>query len=104
MNRRTFSRWLSWPSLTLGSLALQTARAQAKPAAVQNPSKQAADEHHLAAMERYAPLIGGPKVTIGMLVYPGMFLQDLVGPLTVFEALMNKTLSRWATKAQGLLP
>lgn len=31
-----------------------------------------------------------PRVTIGMLVYPGMFLQDLVGPLTVFEALMNR--------------
>jgi cyclohexyl-isocyanide hydratase len=61
-----------------------------QPAAVAAPSKQAADEHHLATMDRYAPLIGGPKITIGMLVYPGMFLQDLVGPLTVFEALMNK--------------
>ncbi len=29
-------------------------------------------------------------MVIGMLVYPGMFLQDLVGPLTVFESMMNK--------------
>ncbi len=27
------------------------------------------------------------RVSIGMLVYPGMFLQDLIGPLTVFEAM-----------------
>jgi cyclohexyl-isocyanide hydratase len=27
---------------------------------------------------------------IGMLVYPSMFLQDLVGPLTVFESLKNR--------------
>lgn len=31
-----------------------------------------------------------PRVSIGMLVYPGMFLQDLVGPLAVFESLMNR--------------
>lgn len=90
MNRRYFSRLLSWPSVVLGYSAMQSSQASAKPAAVQAPSKQAADEHHLATMDRYAPLIGGPKITIGMLVYPGMFLQDLVGPLTVFEALMNK--------------
>lgn len=57
---------------------------------VLTPSKEQAAHHHEAAMQRYAGLTGGPKVTIGMLVYPGMFLQDLVGPLTVFEALMNK--------------
>jgi cyclohexyl-isocyanide hydratase len=54
------------------------------------PSKATADKHHEEAMMRYAALTGGDKVSIGMLVYPGMFLQDLVGPLTVFEALMNK--------------
>ncbi|NOT65387.1 MAG: DJ-1/PfpI family protein [Methylotenera sp.] len=41
-------------------------------------------------MNQYAELTGGDKLVIGMLVYPGMFLQDLVGPLTVFEALMNR--------------
>lgn len=35
-------------------------------------------------------LMGGPKLTFGMIAYPGMFLQDFVGPLTVFEALMNR--------------
>lgn len=54
------------------------------------PSKEHAADHHEAAMQRYAKLTDGPKVTIGMVLYPGMFLQDLVGPLTVFEALMNK--------------
>ncbi|HMS38787.1 MAG TPA: DJ-1/PfpI family protein, partial [Pyrinomonadaceae bacterium] len=41
-------------------------------------------------MAKYADLMGGDKLTIGMIAYPGMFLQDLVGPLTVFEALMNR--------------
>ena len=40
-------------------------------------------------MNRYAALLGGPKVKVAMLVYPGMFLQDLVGPLAVFESLMK---------------
>jgi cyclohexyl-isocyanide hydratase len=35
-------------------------------------------------------LSAGERVVIGMLVYPGMYLQDLVGPLSVFEALMNR--------------
>ncbi len=41
-------------------------------------------------MNDYADLTGGRKLTIGMLVYPGMYLQDLVGPLAVFESLMNR--------------
>jgi cyclohexyl-isocyanide hydratase len=41
-------------------------------------------------MQRHSALTQHPKATIGMLVYPGMFLMDLVGPLTVFEALMNR--------------
>lgn len=45
---------------------------------------------HDEAMARYADFTGGPKLTLGLLVYPGMFLQDLVGPLTLFEALMNR--------------
>lgn len=50
----------------------------------------AAEQSHQKAMDQFSDLIGGPKLTIGMLVYPGMFLQDLVGPLTVFESLMNR--------------
>jgi cyclohexyl-isocyanide hydratase len=57
---------------------------------ITSPTKETADEHHLQAMQHYADLTDHPKVTIGMLVYPGMFLQDLVGPLTMFESLMNK--------------
>jgi cyclohexyl-isocyanide hydratase len=51
---------------------------------------EAAKRQHEEAMSRYADLTGGPHLNIGMLVYPGMFLQDLVGPLTMFEALMNR--------------
>lgn len=45
---------------------------------------------HQEYMGKYADLMGGDKVTIALVAYPGMFLQDLVGPLTVFEALMNR--------------
>lgn len=30
-------------------------------------------------MQSNAKLLGGPKLTIAMLAYPGMYLQDLVG-------------------------
>jgi cyclohexyl-isocyanide hydratase len=53
-------------------------------------TKDSAERHHLEVMQRYRHLWDGPKLEIGMLVYPGMFLQDLVGPLTMFEALMNR--------------
>lgn len=42
------------------------------------------------AATRHAALLSGPKLTIALMPYPGMFLQDLVGPLTLFEALMNR--------------
>jgi len=45
---------------------------------------------HEEVMNDYHHLTGGPKITIVILVYPGMFLQDLVGPLTVFESLLNR--------------
>ncbi|TAG81057.1 MAG: DJ-1/PfpI family protein [Burkholderiales bacterium] len=41
-------------------------------------------------MKKYAHLLEGKKLTIAMLAYPGMFPLDLVGPLTVFEALLNR--------------
>jgi cyclohexyl-isocyanide hydratase len=50
-------------------------------------------------MQRHANLLGGAKLTIAMLAYPGMYLQDLVGPLTMFEALMNRDIHLvWKTK------
>lgn len=54
------------------------------------PTKASVEVQHQQAMEKYESLTGGDKLVIGMLVYPGMFLQDLVGPLTVFESLMHK--------------
>ncbi|MEQ1598634.1 MAG: DJ-1/PfpI family protein [Methylotenera sp.] len=48
------------------------------------------NEHHQNTMKKYSALAGGDKLVIGMLIYPGMFLQDLVGPLAMFEALMNR--------------
>lgn len=84
MQRRSIAQWLS--AAVAGAVV---ERVSAKVPKVE-PSKALADEHHEAAMRRYESLTGGDKVSIGMVVYPGMFLQDLVGPLTVFEALMNK--------------
>jgi cyclohexyl-isocyanide hydratase len=49
-----------------------------------------AEKHHVEMMTKYGHLTGGEKVKIGMVVYPGMFLLDLIGPLAVFEALMNR--------------
>lgn len=45
---------------------------------------------HLEAIGRHEAFSAFQKATIGLVVYPGMFLQDLVGPLTVFEALLNR--------------
>jgi len=48
------------------------------------------ESQHMEVMQKYGSFMSGPKLTIGMVVYPGMFLLDLIGPLTVFEALMNR--------------
>lgn len=45
---------------------------------------------HQVYMDKYKDLVDGKKLNIALLAYPGMFLQDLIGPLTVFEALMNR--------------
>ncbi|WP_341685685.1 DJ-1/PfpI family protein [Limnohabitans sp.] len=87
MKRREFARWVaSWGSAATVLQQAQAHAAEAKPEA----TKETADAHHQQVLARYAHLMGGPKVTFGLLVYPGMFLQDLVGPLTVFESFMNK--------------
>jgi cyclohexyl-isocyanide hydratase len=87
MDRRYFVRLAAWSSLAGLFGKVQSVEAGSKQVAV---NKESAGQQHLEAMNRYANLTGGPKVTIGMLVYPGMFLQDLVGPLAVFEAMMNR--------------
>jgi cyclohexyl-isocyanide hydratase len=83
MDRRFFAKLVT----ALGALGLK-ATAQAQPSA--ESSKDSAQVPQKDAMQRYAALLAGDKVTIGLVLYPGMFLQDMVGPLTVFEALMNR--------------
>ena len=90
MNRRSFMELALVASLAKFFSTSQDANAKEPQKKHLVASKETAEKQHLEAMERYANLAGGDKVTIGMLVYPGMFLQDLVGPLTVFEALMNR--------------
>lgn len=90
MDRRKFIKLTSTSSaaLALARLgAVQAAEASEKSAAA---TKESADQQHMQAMQKYAELTGGEKLTIGMLVYPGMFPLDLVGPLAVFESLMNR--------------
>lgn len=55
-----------------------------------HPVRPAQASGEVSAQQLMDEFMGFPRATIGMLVYPGMFLQDLVGPLTVFEALMQK--------------
>ena len=95
MNRRDFTS----QAALLGTLSLLL-RPSTSAAAGTAPSAESADQHHQDALKQYAALTEGPKVTIGMLVYPGMFLQDLVGPLTVFESLMNRDIHLlWKNKS-----
>lgn len=90
MDRRYFTSLLALMGLTQVSSPAMSAKRAGQAAPEVPPSKAAAEAHHLEAMQRYAALTGGAKLKIAMLVYPGMYLQDLVGPLTVFESLMNR--------------
>lgn len=85
MDRRSFNRLA-----ILGSVAALFSRNGFAATKKSPPTKASAEEEHLQAMEKYADLMGSKKAVIGLVVYPGMFLQDLVGPLAVFEALMNR--------------
>jgi cyclohexyl-isocyanide hydratase len=82
MDRRSFSQAAVAMAMALAATRVRAAAGEA--------TKESADQHHLAVIQKYKHLWDGPKLEIGMLVYPGMFLQDLVGPLTMFEALMNR--------------
>ncbi len=86
MDRRSFSQ--ATVAMAVAMSAGRAAAAQGKANA--GATKESAEQHHLDVMQKYRHLWDGPKLEIGMLVYPGMFLQDLVGPLTMFEALMNR--------------
>jgi cyclohexyl-isocyanide hydratase len=89
MNRRKFIQVAG----AVSASALISARVQAQknvPASDVNPVGTQDNAHHQQVMGKYADMTGGEKVVVAMLVYPGMFLQDLVGPLTMFESLMNR--------------
>jgi cyclohexyl-isocyanide hydratase len=92
MNRRKFVGLIGFffAALSVRSGQADQTSTTKQVAKDQPATKESADRQHLEAIKRYEDLTGGPKLKIGMLVYPGMFLQDLVGPLTVFESLMNK--------------
>lgn len=84
MDRRSFSEAAVAMAIALAAPRVRAAAGEA--------TKESADQHHLDVIQKYKHLWDGPKLEIGMLVYPGMFLQDLVGPLTMFEALMNRNI------------
>jgi len=97
MNRRSFSRFAA----SLGVTALLGAAREGASKEVGGTSSAAGalstpqnleelEAQHMAMMSKYGSFMAGPKLTIGMVVYPGMFLMDLIGPLTVFESLMNR--------------
>jgi cyclohexyl-isocyanide hydratase len=94
MNRRQFAQASAIASLIAASRAGAHGSHGAHTAPVVSPAtqaaKDAAEAQHLEAMKKYAHLMEGKKLTIAMLAYPGMFPLDLIGPLTVFEALMNR--------------
>jgi putative intracellular protease/amidase len=74
MNRRTFSK----SALTALAAGALTDRLTAQTA---HPSPKPADPMHSVP--------AGPPQQIGMLLYPGMFALDLVGPHAFLSGLMN---------------
>lgn len=103
MNRRDFGKLAT--TAALAALLTSTKNAQAQ----QQSSQSKLAQEHEDEMKRHAKMMAGEKVTIAMLVYPGMFLQDMVGPLTMFEALMNRDIHLvWKNKeplnASSILP
>lgn len=96
MNRRSFSRLsaLGFAALLGGARQAQSNEVVdksvigSKISSTQNLEQL--ESEHVKAMQKYGSFMTGPQLSIGMVVYPGMFLLDLVGPLTVFEALMNR--------------
>lgn len=96
MNRRSFSRISA--ALGLAALLGRAREASSRVVdgasgidAVSSPQNlEEMETQHMKAMQKFGSFMAGPKLTIGLVVYPGMFLLDLVGPLTVFEALMNR--------------
>ena len=93
MDRRDFIRITTVAGLMAKSLSAGAEQPE------RITTKEAVGAKHQDAMQKFSKLTGVDKVTIGMLAYPGMFLLDLVGPLAVFESLMNREIHLlWKTK------
>jgi cyclohexyl-isocyanide hydratase len=95
MKRRAFTSTAMFAGLA-GLLAQRLAGAETETAKK--------SESHDTLMQQFEAMTGFPKARIGLLVYPGMFLQDLVGPLTVFEALMDREIHLLWKKAGPIDP
>ena len=69
MNRRSFTQWLTSLGVArlLGMSEVAVAHPPGQPAQAL-PTRDKAEQQHLAAMERHASWGAGPKVVIGMLV------------------------------------
>jgi len=95
MNRREFSR-------TVG--AGLAASALSRVLGAQTPQAKASDDAAKMAKEMGGIDLGiptGPPQQIGMLLYPGMFALDLVGPHAFLSELMNADVHLlWKTKEQ----
>ncbi len=89
MNRREFNKSIVLSALYAWVAAGSTVSAHVSKATAE-PKQAHSENNHDVVMQQYEAFSQGPELQIGMVVYPGMFLQDLVGPLTVFEALMNR--------------
>lgn len=91
-NRRKFLQYLAISSLLPNfAFAKKTSQNILVAANKDDDSTHQLDyDHHNQIMGKYKDFTEGKTLKIAMLIYPGMFLQDLVGPLAMFESLMNR--------------
>jgi cyclohexyl-isocyanide hydratase len=86
MDRRNILKAISIASMGL----IASAGAAAEPKSEMQSNFDRLEQDHLKAMNSYSDFMAGKRLKFGMVVYPGMFLMDLIGPLTVFESLMDR--------------
>jgi cyclohexyl-isocyanide hydratase len=87
MDRRQILKAIS---LASAGLLAGPAADVANAAAPSSTDAERLEQAHLKAMNTYPEFMAGKRLKFGLVVYPGMFLMDLIGPLTVFESLMNR--------------
>ena len=86
MDRRNILKAISIASMGLATSAGIAAESKSE----MQSNFDRLEQDHLKAMNSYSDFMAGKRLKFGMVVYPGMFLMDLIGPLTVFESLMNR--------------